>query len=390
MKYVLKNIKSFFITEKIILFLVCLCVITSAVIINFSYGLYQNYNVVKEEANSEFKEIAVIINDNNAVTKAKLKNCLFSFSSNTNETVDMYLVFPIVDEFYSMQDHMNRLMCRFTIDDNKIKPSSAFEKVLKDQGDLIEGDYFTDEQETKGELVAIVRPEGDFDADGDCTKLITTRVEGDKRWVKIQNKEYEVIGYHKQLATPFFPFESLDESTTMQDFIDIMFSKPITISQYNDVRNNFESTFGDAVTVPDMDIPEAENYYLYNTIIVISILIALLAAINFAVLYKYILSKRTKKLAIFRMCGCTKLKTFNMFITECMLLMIPLFLITTLVYDKIILPKLGAHFEYMESAYSAKLYLLIFAIYTVVSFVVLSFMISKFLKKSIREAKEEK
>ena len=73
-----------------------------------------------------------------------------------------------------------------------------------------------------------------------------------------------------------------------------------------------------------------------------------------------------------------------------LIIAVPLFAATTLIYDKFVLPKLGQHFEYIESAYSIKLYLLIFGIYIVATLVVLLIMISGFLRKTIREAKEEK
>lgn len=394
MKYTIKNMQSFMKREKIIFILVLICIITSSFIINFSYGLYQNYNVIKAEENSDFTRIDITINDRDSVTKEKIKECVFSVSNKTNNALRMYIVYPIIEEFYNRQNiDWNRLMCRFVVKDNTIRPSTDFAQSLIDNGNMISGEYFTEEQEQNGELVALVRPIADpqfKDTMVDCTSEITTRVEGEKRWVEIQNKEYEVIGYHKQLATPYFPFESLDESTTFQDFIHLMFYKPITRPQYNEIKRNFEGVFGSAVTVPDMDIPESENYYLYNTIILISVMIAILAAINFAVLYKYILSKRTKTLAIFRICGCTKFKALGMFLTECMMIAVPLFALTTLVYDKYVLPKLGRHFEYIESAYSFKLYLLIFGIYIAATFVVLLFMINGFLRKNIREAKEER
>lgn len=394
MKYILKNIKSFVKLEKMIFLLILLCIVTSSFIINFSYGLYQNYNVIKKEKNSEFKELCITINDSDSVTKDKLKNCVFAISNKTNKSISMYLVFPIIEPFYGMQDDgWNRVMIRFTAENGIIKPSTAFAQQIKDNGNMISGEYFTEKQEGNGDLVALVRPTVDpqfKDTMVDVTSDITTRIDGEKRWVEIQNKEYEVIGYHKQLATPYFPFESLDDSTTFQDAIYLVFPKSITNSQYKEVKMNFEGMFGSAVTVPELDIPESENYYLYNTIILISIMIAILAAINFAVLYKYILSKRTKTLAVFRICGCTKSKALAMFLSECMIIAVPLFAVTTLIYDKFVLPKLGQHFEYIESAYSPKLYLLIFGIYIAATFVVLLFMISGFLRKNIREAKEEK
>lgn len=58
MKYILKNIKLFIKNEKMVFLLVLLCVVTSSFIISFSYGLYQNYNVVKEEENELNEAVA--------------------------------------------------------------------------------------------------------------------------------------------------------------------------------------------------------------------------------------------------------------------------------------------------------------------------------------------
>ena len=393
MRYLFKNLKSFIQTEKTIFFLVLLCVVTSSFIINFSYGLYQNYNVVKKEETSELTEMVITINNSDNVTKQKLKNCIFSISDSTNNAMKMYVASPVIEPFYSRQTDPNQpwnaIMMYFVAENGKIKHSARFEENLINNGNLISGEYFTDAQEANGDKVAIVRIIEDEQNDLGCTKEITTRVDGEKRWIQIQNKEYEVIGYHKQLATPFFPFESLDEETTFQNWIGIVFKDSMTISQYNDIKENFESVFGNSISVPELDIPESENYYLYNTITAISILIALLAAINFAVLYKYILSKRTKALAVFQICGCTRGKILLMFISECMIIAIPLFGLTTFFYAKIVLPYLSRYFEYIEGAYSLKMYLLIFAIYIISTLIVLLIMILRFLRKTINEARRD-
>jgi len=393
MKYIFKNLVSFTKSEAMIFTLVIICIITSSFIINFSYGLYQNYNVVKVEEDSDLTEILITINNPELVTKEKIRECAFSITKETNNNISMYYVSPIIEPFYTKELEgygWGGFDIRFTVKNNNIYPCEMFSENLKKNGNLINGEYFTPEQEMNGSLVAIVREVNTFDLDFDCTTNITTRVEGDERWVKIQDKEYKVIGYHTQGALPYIPFESLDNETQFKGIIGLDFIKSITRPQYNDIRLHFENTFGSAVSFPDLDIPEAENYYLYNTIIMISILIAALAAINFAILYKYILSKRTKMLTIFRICGCTKVKVLTMFLSECMLIAIPLFAATTVIYDRIVLPKLGQHFEYIESAYSIKLYLLIFCIYIAATLIVLLFMISGFLRKTIREAKEEK
>ncbi len=382
MKYILKNIKAFVKTEKMIFLLIIMCIITSSFIINFSYGLYQNYHVLKEEEESELYEFDVLFNNSKDafVSKKELKNVVLSFSDTLNESIDMYLVEPLCDEF--MDTGFNRIVIRFSIKDGNIMPCDVFESNMKEYDTLISGRYFSDEEEKYGEHVALV-----FDDIGK-NESFTESLMIDDNTIQFQGNKFKIIGIQK-IHPLIVPFNSLEDDTPINNIL-FSFKKPITRSSYDEIKNVLISNFGNLANVPDIDIPEAENYYLYNTIILISIMIAFLAAINFAVLYKYILSKRTKSLTIFRICGCTKAKVLAMFISECMIIAVPLFAVTTLIYDKFVLPKLGRHFEYIESAYSIKLYLLIFGIYIATTLVVLLFMISGFLKKTIREAKEEK
>ena len=74
--------------------------------------------------------------------------------------------------------------------------------------------------------------------------------------------------------------------------------------------------------------------------------------------------------------------------TECMIVGLPLFALTELIYSKLILPALADTFEYITYAYSPLLYLVIFLIYAVSSFTVLFIMIMVFVsKRQITELK---
>ena len=74
--------------------------------------------------------------------------------------------------------------------------------------------------------------------------------------------------------------------------------------------------------------------------------------------------------------------------TECMVVGLPLFAITEIFYDKVVLPLLSDTFEYITYAYSPLLYFVMFAIYAVSSFIVLFIMIVLFVsKRQITELK---
>ncbi len=373
MKYIIKNIKSFIKTEKLIFILILICVIASSFIINFSYGLYQNYHVIKEEQESDLGTFEITFNNDlngNYAAKDILKNTLLSFSDSLNDSINMYLVKPYTDE---IPDGYGPIFIRFCISNGNIAPCEIFKENIEKNGAFISGTYFSEEQEKNGENVALAfngTPETMMNENGT---------------ISFQGKEYEIIGVQR-IHTLIVPFESLNSDTPIDDLI-IGFTKHMTRSQYNEIKEKISGAFGEIAVIPELDIPESENYYLYNTIIIISILIAILSAINFAILYKYILSKRTKILSVFRMCGCTKFRALGMFLSECMIITVPVFALTSLCYDKFVLPVLARHFEYIESAYSMKLYLIIFAIYVLSSLIVLGIMIYfSFLRKTIRES----
>jgi len=375
MKYIITNIKSFIKTEKMIFILIIICIIASSFIINFSYGLYQNYHVVKEEEESDLYSFEITFNNDlngDYASKDVLKNTLLSFSDSLNDSIDMYFVVPYSDEINT--DEYGDIIIRFCIKNGNIAPCELFKKNMQTYGTLVSGEYFSEEQEKNGENVALA-----FTGD------VTESLMNENGTISFQGKEYEIIGIQK-MHSLIVPFESLNSDTPINDLL-FNFVKPVTRSQYNEIKEKISGAFGELAVIPELDIPESENYYLYNTIIIISILIALLSAVNFAVLYKYILSKRTKALSVFRICGCTKFKALGMFLSECMIITVPVFALTSLCYDKFVLPVLARRFEYIESAYSMKLYLIIFAIYVLSSLIVLGIMIYfSFLRKTIRES----
>lgn len=377
MKYTVKNLLKFISNEKMIFILTIICVITSSFIINFSYGLYQNFHIVKEEEESELYSFEVTFNNDisgNFASKSDIKKAVLSFSDDLNNAIDMYFVKPYTDEI-PITDY-NAMYIRFCVKNGKIAPCQLFIDNMKKYGTLVSGNYFSEEEEATGQNVALVFDDiGSFDS-------FTEKIMIDDETIVFQGKKYKIIGLQK-MHPLIVPFESLNDDTPI-DLLLFNFKNPLTRSQYNEIKEKIQSNIGDLASIPELNIPEPENYYLYNTIIFISALIAILAAINFAILYQYVLTKRRKTLSIFRICGCTITRAFKMLISECMIITIPTFVLTSLIFDKTALPILSKYFEYIESAYSIKLYLLIFVIYVFFCFIILSLMICLgYLRKSI-------
>lgn len=384
MKYAIKNIKSFIKNEKMIFMLVLLCVVTSSFIINFAYGIYQNYSLTKGEIKSEYLSFSVYFKNTEKAyaSKEKIKSTLLTFPDEINNSIDMYLVGVIYEEYAGTE--LNRIDVHFCIKDGEIIPSEIYKNNSTKNGILRNGRYFSEQEEKNGERVALINCKPMSNEIGQYIKDIMI----DDETILFQGDKYKIIGY-MTLETLVIPFECVKDNMPVYEVL-FYFKKPVTLSQYNEIKRIIKKNFGSIARVPGFDIPETDNLYLYNTIILISLLVSVLAAINFAFLYRYILSKRVRALAVFRICGCTKEEVLGVFLKECMMIAVPAFAITTLFYDRLVLPELGKHFEYIQSVYSPERYLLISAIYMITTLIVLLIMInSEFLNKKIIEVKGE-
>ena len=73
MKTVLLNIKNFAKNECAIFAVIIICVVSSAFIINFSYGLYYNYTSQKNETELELKNLAPELVQGAVITKGEFQ-----------------------------------------------------------------------------------------------------------------------------------------------------------------------------------------------------------------------------------------------------------------------------------------------------------------------------
>lgn len=120
--------------------------------------------------------------------------------------------------------------------------------------------------------------------------------------------------------------------------------------------------------------------YLYNTIIMVTIFITIVSAINFAILYRYILSSRKQSLMVYRICGMSFARVVLLYLGECVVLTVPAYVIGALLFEHVILKKVSKYYDYMSNSYSSYVYMVLFAIYFILSLLILLFMIIYALK----------
>ena len=387
MKYILKNIIKFIRDDTLIFFLILLTVVMSSFMLNFSYGVYQNYEMKKEGSSEEQKSIYIEYTynieridighpagmykladyDGNTVTIKMLKNCLSKIDDSVlNEIESIHTQ----ASFYN-----NALMLHFLFGEGKFMINEAF-------GDraVASGRYFTQEDFDENSKVALAF---DYENINVGDNPLTEEMLYDDNHIKLGNELYEIIGYHRATVdSPLIPITALPEDTTVWNALIIEFKDNINLYQYMEISDAVEECFGNLAYVRPVELPDIDTIRLYNTIIIIAVIISVIAAVNFAILFRYILRKRQQQIACMRVCGLKYYKTVLYYLGECMLIALPVYILTTLCFAKWILPWMSDFYRYGFRTYNRMVYIYLFGIYFAISMGVLLVMIFTSVKRN--------
>ena len=180
------------------------------------------------------------------------------------------------------------------------------------------------------------------------------------------------------------PITSIPEDAVIDGyiglFVELQYDLPVTHNQYSLVKETVESAYPGILTVLELEFAQTDAVY-YNTIIGISVFVAAIAALNFAILYQFVVMNRRKMIAVFGCCGCTRGRIARMFLGELLLLTLPLLAAGMLCYQYLLLPLLTERFVYIAGAFSLKLYVLIFVIFAAVTLLLVRIMLHRYISR---------
>lgn len=373
MKYIILNIKSLFKNERMFFLILFICIFLSSFVLNFSYGLYQNYNIKKYEENS--KSQSLVIDIKNPVKKSEFKEYIESLSEKTLSSFSSIFIAGTLDELES--DSYNTLDCRFIYKDGVYSTPDILIENLESQKDIKYGRYFTADEEKLGSKVAFVstKASGQWNDQSECLKV-------DEKHIKINGETYEVVG-GGILPAPTIPFMSVPDDFLYDDIFMIELKNVLSNSAYNEMKENAQIYLEDSFVFPELDLPDTDSISIYKNIIAIAVLMCLISALNFILIYRFILEQRKKRTAIFRINGCTRKKTFIYSYLECVFISVPVYILGTCIFNFIFEPLFENWFEYFDRAYTLKSYFILFIVYAVILTVMVMLTVSKNLEKSI-------
>jgi len=372
MKYVFKNLKNFAKQEKVIFIVLIVCIITSSFVMNFSYGLYINYKTSLYESIEELKDIYLDITENETLTKGEFRQFIEAIDEETHDKINLiYAESDLTKHGYNDESYAFFPM-RFDINKGKYCTSDYIKDLWESKKLLKRGEFLSNVDEETGAYSAMVSE----DEHGD--KSI-----GDT--VDFLGHTYKIVGiYRAGSFTPLVPF------LTVPDEIEIVrccftFPEFITRQSYEDLIRAANETIPNKLIFPELQLPDDDVFSLYRNIILISVMVALVSVMNFAMLYLFVIRKRRNALAVMRLCGARKLQVVKLYLSECIVITIPMFFLGTLTFHILLNMVFAKIFPYMKESYSLTVYVLIFIIYLLAMMLVLGIIIRKNTCANVKE-----
>lgn len=381
MRVILWNLKRFAQNRTLFFALTIVCVLTSSWLMLFGYGMYQNYRLEKEYTTEEALQFAIkgahveppekteenkhyIHIPYKPFTKGGLDECIAKIPNDILNNIALWKA-----RLGTPENPLDGPNCYFYYQDGQCYASTWLWDQRYDEASFPtpSGRFFSETEMAETAKVAI--------SSSEKLKL--------GEFIVFLGKAYKIIGIG--CGVDQILYEAAPDDASMY-YITLTLKRPLTAKQYEEFSAAFSTL---DVVLPEYTPFYNEDYWLYNTILLVSILIAVVAALNLMVLYHYILMKRQKSMAVFQICGCTRGKAIAMYSIESLFLTVPTYLIAAASYHYFLLPLLSKVFPYMETAYSTRLYGLAFAIMvtacTVAIFCLSLYIICKFTIVERRE-----
>lgn len=340
--YLYKNLKNFVTGEKFLFIIIVSVQIISVISIFFSYGIIKHYNLKNEVTQGTMLEMDIQFprdNDEDIITTDLLVKNHNKIIETVKKKVSLEYVMASTEEYMidASYDYS---------DGNIVEGESA-----KNTASLIPqgGRTFTKKELVDGSKVAIV-----------CA----TSKKYDNDIMILNGEKYDVIAYALEVqegkeSIPFLmmPIMSLPQKAMTRHLI-LYFNSPIDINEYNALKEACLEAFGDKIDIPEfVALDDIEDTKTNNTIILSGIILILFAAVNYCMIYRYILEKRKRTLAIYRICGCTKSLAAFAYMIEMIGVSLLIFAILIPLYHYIFLPRIGKMFEYMSLYYNNLTYI---------------------------------
>lgn len=369
LKTIINNIRSFAQNHTAFFLLFHICVFVSSVLIFFAFGAYQNFHVMQQGVELSQKELSVFFYSEEAdgseqsyyVTKKQVEDCVVSFPDDLFGNINLFWV----QYDLNTKDNYTWVVSRFRYRNGVYYPYTETLKSMLESNEVFRGAEGITVEEYNSGVPFTMAP----------LRLLDENDQIVLNGITYTAKTVTGIG------SVTLPFPSVPDETEVKELL-LRFDLPPSEHAYQQMLQCFQAAFGQQMRIqpPEPHIPG--DYSYYTTIVAISVLIAVAAAANIALLYQYILEKRKRSLAILMLCGCTRQRAFCLFMAEITLLTVITFAVSVLCYQYLIMPRLFSLFPYMDTLNMADMYRRAFLVMIGSCFLITAIMCAKIVFSS--------
>lgn len=397
MQYVLSNLRNFAKNHTGIFVLMIICQFMCILLTFFSFGVYQNFlNESQNIGNAD--ESDKYIGYKSFQAKGELADDAEIYPSQLGDFFDstVAILGDKIDMITVDCDENVELLLQYR--DGRLLFPKEFEANMKAHFEWTDGRVFSDAEFSSGDAVCIAPAgccEDHFSEDKNTytdpetehqlpVEYPNKAYKKDGKWfVSVSGKEYECIGFCNFVDLYYIPLNNIPSSLRLKQLPVVDLKHNLTPEENERMQELYDKYFPTLVSgYYELTLVDTERTYYYNTNMIISVLIAVISAVDLALIMNYILTRRRKALAIFRINGCTVGQARRIYITEIMLILNIVFLVALIVWCSFLLPVLDGIFKYIEGAFSVKIYALIYLCYMAVTYAVMNIMTARYLRKS--------
>lgn len=342
---ILKNIKNSICGYRSIYIILIVSQIISVLMAYFSYGVYGNFQMEKTQFKFNTHVISAYTND--VVYAYEIMEVMQEFLEQSEDRLDYFNMWGDSDDYCVTADCIYR--------DEKF----YFKNVYEDYK-MYDGRYPTEIEISEGYKVAYT---------------VNMGVTGE--YIEINGEKYLIIGVlhtgtEEQIVN--ISINAFPDNVPIK-YVNLVFDKLPTVKDYNCFGKVLTEKLGDRVTIQTMEIQDEEYIIAMDSIITISVIIGIVAALDTALLYGYIMNKRRRQMMIMGITGAKRIHRIIINEAEIVLITLATTITGVLLFSNIFEKLINNIYKNSAEIFHAGSYAIVAIIY-VVSVVIITLIVT--------------
>ena len=193
--------------------------------------------------------------------------------------------------------------------------------------------------------------------------------------IKINSIDYNVIGVREGTGVSTVFISPINLRDIGVCAVELYVNRFITPEEYQLVIETFDEVIPNGYTIQENRESEGDEKSLMKTILLSCVLIGVVLTGTLVIVYQHIMDKRNFKLAVFRLVGCSRIRSVGLLVVEMLMISIPSLLLGFGLFKWLQERYLEGVYPYMDPYLNFEVYLKLFTGMTVLlllTFTVLS------------------